>query len=74
LIPTSSRVLSSRCRSCRVDGQSGSGDFGIVADFVKHYLRATASGTIRGSDFDDPARFSPAGEADRDGHFVVKIL
>jgi cyclophilin family peptidyl-prolyl cis-trans isomerase len=57
-----------------VDGQSGTDDFGIVADFVKHYVRVTPTATIRGTGFDDPARFSPAGEADRDGNFVVKIL
>ena len=57
-----------------VDGQSAVDEFGIVADRINDYLRATSGGNIHRENLDDPGAFVPTGEADREGNYVVRIV
>jgi hypothetical protein len=57
-----------------VDGQSGASEFGIVADRIESYLRLAGSVRVAKHHLDDPAALTPAGEADRAGNFVARIV
>jgi cyclophilin family peptidyl-prolyl cis-trans isomerase len=57
-----------------VDGQSAADEFGIIADRMEDYLRSAGSVRIAKHHLDDPAAFTPTGEADRTGNFVARIV